>query len=273
MKIKITFLATLFTLQTLITNAQSLKIKGSDTMLPLMQIEIEAYLKKNKADINVTGGGSGVGITALMDGNTDIAMSSRDIKLAEKLKFEEKGIKLNSITIANDALSIIVNPQNPIKQLTREQLEDIFTGKITNWKDVGGDDMKIVVYTRESSSGTYEFMKEFVLNKKEFVKTAISSSATAAIVYATSQNKGAIGYVGIAYVENVVKPISISYDGGIKYIAPTFNNAYNKIYPISRPLYLLYAAEKEKNLKPFTDFILSVYGQKLVTHKGYIPLK
>lgn len=255
------------------TFAQPVKIKGSDTMLPLMQLEIEAFLKKNPGELNVTGGGSGVGITSLLDGSVDMAMASRELKLSEKLKFDEKGIKLNVLSIANDALSIIVNPQNPIKQLTREQLEDIFSGKITNWKDVGGDDMKIVVYTRESSSGTYEFMKDHVMNKKEFVKTAISSSATAAIVYAVSQTKGAIGYVGIAYVEPVVKAVSVSYDGGQKYIAPTFNNAFNKVYPITRPLFLLYPVEKEKNVKPFVDFVLSVYGQKLVTHKGYIPLK
>lgn len=252
--------------------AQPIKIKGSDTMLPLMQLEVEAYMKKNPGQLNVTGGGSGTGITALLDGSVDMAMSSRDIKLAEKLKFEEKGIKLVVQQIANDALSIIVNPQNPIDKLTREQLEGIFTGKITNWKEVGGDDMRIVVYTRESSSGTYEFMKEHIMNKKEFTKTAISSSATAAVVYAVGQNKGAIGYVGIAYVEPIVKAVSVSYDGE-KYVAPTFNNAFNKLYPVTRPLYILYPAEKEKMVKPFVDFVLSVYGQKLVTHKGYIPLK
>ncbi len=253
--------------------AQPLKIKGSDTMLPLMQLEIEAYMKKNAGELNVTGGGSGVGITSLLEGSVDIAMSSRELKMAEKLKFEEKGTKLNILQVANDALSIIVHPQNPVKQLTREQLEDIFSGKITNWKDAGGDDMKIVIYTRESSSGTYEFMKDHVMSKKEFAKTSISSSATAAIVYATSQTKGAIGYVGIAYVEPIVKALSISYDGGQKYIAPTFNNAFNKTYPITRPLYILYPVEKDKAVKPFIDFVFSAYGQKLVTHKGYIPLK
>jgi len=253
--------------------AQAIKIKGSDTMLPLMQLEIEAYMKRNPAQLNVTGGGSGVGITSLLEGTVDIAMSSRELKMAEKLKFEEKGKKLIVMAVANDALSVILNPQNPIKQLTREQLEDLFTGKITNWKEVGGDDLRVVVYTRESSSGTYEFMKDHVMNKKEFTKTAISSSATAAIVYATSQTKGAIGYVGIAYVEPIVKAISVSYDGGQKYIAPTFNNAFNKTYPITRPLFILYPLEKEKLVKPFIDFLFTVYGQKLVTHKGYIPLK
>jgi phosphate transport system substrate-binding protein len=254
-------------------NAQTLKVKGSDTMLPMMQLEVESFIKKYKGDINITGGGSGVGITSLMDGSADIAMASRDLKIAEKLKFDEKRADLKVIQIANDALSIIVNPSNRIQNLTREQLEYIFTGKITNWKEVGGDDMKIIVFTRETSSGTYEFMKEHVMSKKEFVKTALSASATAQIVYSVSENRAAIGYVGLAYVENIVKAVSISYDGGKKYIAPTFNNAFNKIYPITRPLYLIYASANTKRVQPFTDFVLSIYGQKLVTHKGYIPLK
>ncbi|MDX2190645.1 MAG: PstS family phosphate ABC transporter substrate-binding protein [Bacteroidota bacterium] len=254
-------------------NAQPIKIKGSDTMLPMMQLQVEAFMKRNGADINVTGGGSGTGITALLDGSVDLAMSSRDLKLAEKLKFEEKKTGLKVLQIASDALSIIVHPDNPVSQLTREQLEGIFTGKINNWKEVGGPDMRIIVYTRESSSGTFEFMKEHVMGKKEFAKDAISTSATAQIVYAVGQNKGAIGYVGLAYVENIVKAVSVSYDGGQKYISPTFNNAFKGIYPITRPLYIMYASASETKVKPFVDFVLSIYGQKLVTHKGYIPLK
>ena len=254
-------------------SAQTVKVKGSDTMLPMMQLEVESFIKKYHGDINITGGGSGVGITSLLDGSADIAMSSRDLKIAEKLKFEEKKADIKEVQIANDALSIIVNPANKVQNMTREQLEGIFTGKITNWKEVGGEDLKIIVFTRETSSGTYEFMKEHVMGKKEFVKTAISASATAQIVYSVSENKAAIGYVGLAYVENIVKAVSVSYDGGQKYIAPTFNNAFNRIYPITRPLYLLYAGENTKRVKPFIDFVLSIYGQKLVTHKGYIPLK
>lgn len=254
-------------------HAQTIKLKGSDTMLPLMQLQVESFTKKFGTDINITGGGSGVGITSLIDGSADIAMSSRDVKIAEKLKFEEKNVAIKILPIANDALSIIVNPSNKVQKLTREQLEGIFTGKIINWKELGGEDTKIIVFTRESSSGTYEFMKDNVMSKKEFTKTAISASATAQIVYSVSQNAAAIGYVGIAYVENIVKPVAVSYDGGKKYIAPTFNNAFNKIYPITRPLFLIYSSSNEKRVKPFIDFVLSIYGQKLVTHKGYIPLK
>ena len=137
---------------------QPIKLKGSDTMLPMLQLQVEAYTKKYKENINITGGGSGVGITSLIDGSTDIAMSSRDLKMAEKLKFDEKKLDIQVVQIANDALSVILNPDNKIEKLTREQLEAIFTGKVTNWKEVGGDNMKIVIYTRESSSGTYELL-------------------------------------------------------------------------------------------------------------------
>jgi phosphate transport system substrate-binding protein len=250
---------------------QSIRVKGSDTMLPMMQLQVEAYAKKMNANINLTGGGSGNGITSLLDGTADIAMSSRDIKLAEKMKFEEKKINLEIEKIAIDALSIIIHPENPIQKLTREQLEDIFTGKISNWKELGGNDQKITVYTRESSSGTYEFMKEHVLSKKEFTKEAISTAASAQIVHGVSKNEGAIGYVGLAYVENIVKAISISYNGK-DFVFPNFNNAHKGIYPIARPLFLIYDKGQDKKLKPFLEFILSSYGQKLVTHKGYVPV-
>lgn len=261
-----------FAVSALWVQAQPLKIKGSDTMLPMMQLQVETFIRRNGGDINITGGGSGTGITSLLDGSVDIAMASRDLKMAEKLQFDAKNIDLKVVQIASDALSIIVNPNNKINQLTRAQLEGIFTGSITNWSQVGGENSAIVVYTRESSSGTYEFMREHVMNKKEFAKSAISTSATAQIVYAVSQNKNAVGYVGLAYVEPIVKALSVSYDDKT-YIAPTFNNAFNKTYPVTRPLYVLYDGKNDARVKPFLDFILSIFGQKLVTHKGYIPLK
>ncbi len=241
-------------------------------MLPMMQLQVETYIKKQPAsDINLSGGGSGTGITSLLDGTIDLAMSSRDLKLAEKIKFKEKNQEIKTVQVAIDALSIIVHPQNSVSKLTQDQLMGIFTGQITNWKDVGGADQKIVLYSRESSSGTYEFMKDNVLDKKEFAKEAISTSATAQIVYAVSQNKSAIGYVGLAYVENIVKPLPIAFDGK-DFVAPSFNNAAKGIYPITRPLFLIYNVSNEAKVKPFLDYILSVQGQKLVTHKGFIPV-
>jgi phosphate transport system substrate-binding protein len=255
-------------------NSFSQKIKGSDTVLPLSQKEAETYMKANKsAKITVTGGGSGVGLAALIDGTTDVAMSSRKMKMDEKLKLQEAGRAYKEVTVAFDALAAVVNPSNKVSQLTREQLEGIFTGKITNWKDVGGEDLKIVVYSRESSSGTYEFFKEHVLNKKNYASSVLNMPATGAIIQSISQTKGAIGYVGLAYVNKDVKALKVSYDKGKTFVAPTMETAMNKTYPIVRPLYYYYLTSSEKTVKPFIDFILSAQGQKIVDQVGYVPLK
>ncbi len=251
--------------------ATSITIKGSDTILPLSQKEAEDYMKKNKdASITVVGGGSGVGITALTDGTTDIAMSSRDLKMEEKLKLQDKKIK--QITIGFDALAIVVNNKNKVSQLTREQLEGIFTGSITNWKEVGGDDEKIVAYSRETSSGTYEFFKEHVMSKKNYATTVLSMPATGAIVQSVSQTKGAIGYIGLAYINKEVKPIAVSFDGK-NFVKPSIKAAKDKSYPVSRPLYYIYAAASESKVKPFVDYVLSAEGQKVVSDVGYVSLK
>ena len=250
------------------------KVKGSDTCLPLSQKEAEEFMKKNSgSSISVIGGGSGVGLAALQNGTTDIAQSSRKMKLDEKQKLLDAGKAFKEVTISFDALAVIVNPANKISQLKREQLEAIFTGKITNWKDVGGDDEKIIVYSRESSSGTFEFFKEFVMNKKNYAASALLMPATGAIVQSVSQTKGAIGYVGLAYVEKTVKALKVSYDNGKTYIEPSVATAMNKTYPITRPLFYYYLSSIEKNVKPFVDFILSAEGQKIVLQEGYVPLK
>jgi phosphate transport system substrate-binding protein len=252
----------------------SCKVKGSDTVLPLTQKEAEVFMKKYPgSSIMVTGGGSGVGLAALQNGTTDIAQSSRKMKLDEKMKLQDAGKTFKEVIIANDALAVIVHPANKISQLTREEIESIYTGKVTNWKEVGGDDMKIVVYSRESSSGTFEFFKEHVLNKKNFAPNAMLMPATGAIVQSVSQTKGAIGYVGLAYLETTVKPLKVSYDKGATYVTPTVESAMNKTYPISRPLYYYYLNSIETAVKPFVDFILSVEGQKIVREIGYVPVK
>ena len=154
------------------------RIKGSDTVLPLTQTLSEEYLKTNpSASVTVTGGGSGVGISALLDGTTDIAMASRRIKFGEKMKMKQAKHDPQEVIVAYDALAVIVHPDNPVRQLTREQLEGIFRGKITNWKEVGGEDRKIVVYSRETSSGTYEFFKESVLGNKNYMSSILSMPA------------------------------------------------------------------------------------------------
>ena len=250
------------------------KIKGSDTCLPLSQKEAEEFMKKNSGSaITVIGGGSGVGLAALQNGTTDIAQSSRKMKLDEKQKLIDAGKAFRETIISYDAISIIVNPANKISQLTREQLEGIFTGKTTNWKELGGDDEKIIVYSRESSSGTFDFVKEYVMNKKNYSTGALLMPATGAIVQSVSQTKGAIGYVGLAYVEKSVKALKVSYDKGKTFVEPTVANAMNKSYPITRPLYYYYLNSTEKMVKPYVDFILSAEGQKIVLQEGYVPLK
>ena len=196
------------------------RVKGSDTLLPLTQELAEQYLEKHpESEIIVTGGGSGVGIAALPENTTDIAMASRRIKFGEKMKFAEIGLDAREVIVAYDALAVVVNPSNPVDSLTREQLEAIFRGKITNWKDVGGEDRKIVVYSRETSSGTYEFFKESVLDNKNYMSSILSMPATGAIIQSVKQTKGAIGYIGLAYLNRFVKPLEVSYDGGRHFAA------------------------------------------------------
>lgn len=248
-------------------------IKGSDTCLPLVQKEAEDYMKANKShSVSVIGGGSGVGISALMDGSTDIAMSSRSLKMDEKLKLQESGKNVKTIIMAYDALSVIVHPSNKVNQLTREQLNGMFTGKIKNWKEVGGDDMQIIVYSRETSSGTYEFFKEKILLNKNYASTALMMPATGAIMQSVSQTKGAVGYVGLAYVDKSVKDIKVSFDKGKTFALATYENAKNKTYPVVRPLYLFYTGKAEAAAKPFINYILSASGQAIVKEVGYIDV-
>lgn len=252
--------------------AMAQKIKGSDTVLPLAQKEAEQYIKKNpSANISVSGGGSGVGISALMDGTTDIAMASRKIKLDEKMKLQEAGKTVVEKTIAWDALAVIVNPKNKVSQLTREQLEGIFTGKITNWKELGGADLKIVVYSRETSSGTYEFFKESILKNKNYMSSVLSMPATGAIIQSIGQTPGAIGYVGLAYLNKEVKALKISYDGKT-FVEPTYTNAKNKSYPVVRPLYYYFIKKDEAKVKPFIDYVMTPEGQNIVKEIGYIDV-
>ncbi|GAB6012678.1 PstS family phosphate ABC transporter substrate-binding protein [Viscerimonas tarda] len=253
---------------------QAQKIKGSDTMLPLSQKEAESFMKKNPSQtLTVTGGGSGVGISALLEGTTDIAQSSRKIKFDEKQKMQEGGKTVKEVIASYDALAIVVNPGNKVSNLTREQLEGIFTGKIKNWKELGGADLKIIPYSRETSSGTYEFFKESVLKNKNYLNGIMSLPATGAIIQSVSQTNGAIGYVGLAYLNKAVKAIHVSYDQGKTFVEPSIANAKNKTYPIVRPLFYYYELKSEKKVKPFIDYVLSDEGQKINTEVGFITIR
>ncbi|MDR0765833.1 MAG: PstS family phosphate ABC transporter substrate-binding protein [Odoribacteraceae bacterium] len=256
------------------SHAGAQKIKGSDTMLPLSQRAAEIFMKANPdRTVTVTGGGSGVGIAALIEGTTDLAQSSREIKFDEKKKLREKGEVLRQAIVAHDALAVIVHPENPVSELTREQLEGIFTGKIKNWKEVGGDDRKIVPYARETSSGTHEFFKESVLRNKSYLNGIMSMPATGAIMQSVAQTRGAIGYVGLAYLNDGVKALRVSYDGGKSHVAPSIAAAKGGEYPIVRPLYYYYVERAAGKVQPFIDFLLSVKGQEMVSDVGFVTVK
>ena len=250
------------------------KLKGSDTLLPLAQKAAENYSEKNpSAHVTVTGGGSGVGLSSLREGTTDIAMASRRIKFDERVRMQQAGRPVEELTVAFDALAVIVHPSNPVSRLTREQLEGIFRGKITNWKQVGGEDRKIVVYSRETSSGTYEFFKESVLKHRNYMPAVLSMPATGAIIQSVSQTPGAIGYVGLAYLNPEVKALAVSYDGGGSYVGATFDNARSKSYPIVRPLYFYYTKSNEAAVRPLVDYLTSDEGQAMVASIGFIPIR
>jgi phosphate transport system substrate-binding protein len=248
-------------------------IKGSDTCLPLSQMAAENFMRANPAaTVIVTGGGSGVGISALVAGTTDIAQSSRKIKFDERQRMQQNGKTAIEVIGAYDALAIVVHPQNKVSNLTREQLEGIFTGRIKNWREVGSDDMRIVPYARETSSGTYEFFREIVLRNRNYMSSIMSLPAIGAVIQSVSQTRGAIAYVGLAYLNGRVKAIHVSYDKGDTYIEPTVANAENRTYPIVRPLFYYYSTSSEAVIKPFIDYLLSAEGQKIVSEIGFIPV-
>lgn len=255
-------------------SANAQKISGSDTVLPLSQKEAESYMKENpSAVLSVTGGGSGVGVSALLSGTIDIAQASRSLKFDEKLKLKAAGKKAVEVIVAYDALAVIVHPSNKVNELTREQLEGIFTGQITNWKELGGEDLRIIPYARETSSGTYEFFRQNVLKNKNYVNGIMSMPATGAIVQSIRQTKGAIGYVGLAYLNKEVQAVSVSYDAGETFVAPSEANAVNKTYPIVRPLYYYYEEKSKTKVQAFIDYVRSPKGQKLVSEIGFIPVE
>ena len=260
--------------------AAAQKIKGSDTVLPVSQEAAETYMAAHPGGrVTVTGGGSGVGISALLDGTTDIAMASRSIKFSERMKLKKGGKQLREAVVAYDALAVVVNPGNPVTNLTRQQLEDIFRGKVTNWSQVRdavtgkrGEDLKIIVYSRETSSGTYEFFKTSVLGEKNYMAGVLSMPATGAVIQSVSQTRGAIGYVGMAYVNKRVKALKVSYDGK-NFVYPSMATGRNHTYPIIRELYYYYTADKERVVKPFISYLLSDAGQRIVMKSGYVPVR
>lgn len=246
---------------------EKITIKGSDTMVILSQRWAEKYMQKNgDVSIQVTGGGSGTGISALINGTTDICNASRPMKKSEIQKLKERFGSLGvEIPCAKDGITIYLNPKNSVTNLTMDQLKAIYTGKITNWKDVGGKDAKIILYSRENNSGTYVYFKDNVLKGQDYSPSCQNLPGTAAVVNAVSKDANGIGYGGHGYSTGV-KMCNVN---GVE---PTEANIGKGKYPISRSLYMYLKSRPTGNVKKFIDWVLSPEGQKVVKEVGYFPL-
>ena len=252
---------------------KKITVKGSDTMVILAQRWAEYYMKSHpEASVQVTGGGSGVGLAALINGTTDIANSSRPIKQTEMEKLKSRYNTLGvEIPCAKDGITIFLNESNRIEELTLKQLADIYTGKITNWKQVGGNDMEIKLYGRENSSGTYVYFQEEVL-KADYATSCQTLPGTAAVVNAVKKDKNGIGYGGAGYAAGV-KLCKVKKDDKSPGYEASAENIAKNLYPITRYLYMYLRNRPTGDMKKYIDWILSAEGQKLVTEVGYFPLK
>ncbi|RLA93513.1 MAG: phosphate ABC transporter substrate-binding protein [Deltaproteobacteria bacterium] len=242
-------------------------IKGSTTVLPIAQIAAEVFMNRNPdVDISVQGGGSGVGIASIIDGTCDIADSSRPIKGKELKKAKIKGINLKANVIAMDGIAVIVHPSNKVNGISKNKIKDIYTGKISNWAELGGANKKIVVVSRDTASGTFEAFNKLVLDEEKVRPDALMQTSNQAVATVVARTPGAIGYVGLGYLSAKVKAIAI--DG----VAPSKEAVRSGKYPLARSLFMYTNGEPEGLVKDFIDFILSEEGQKLVEEAGYIGL-
>jgi phosphate transport system substrate-binding protein len=261
----------------------SFKIIGSNTVTPLSSVWAEDFMKANsKVSIAVSGPGSGVGIASLIDSTTDICQSSRLITQSEIDQAKAKGVNPYEIKVATDALSVIVNPSNPVSELTITQLSAIYTNKITNWKEVGGNDASIVVMSRDTNSGTYTYFKETVVQMSglsskdttlEYGNKVLMLPSTEEGVSQVAGNPKAIFYAGLGYINNTVKAIAVkktASDAGVK---PSVETALNGTYPISRPLLYYTNGAPTGVIKAYIDYCLSAAGQQEVLNAGFVPLK
>ena len=252
--------------------ARGITLKGSDTMVILGQRWAETYMRGHRGRvIQVTGGGSGTGIAALINGTTDICMSSRPMKEAERLKlrerFQTRGIE---IPVAKDGLTVYVHDSNPVRQLTLEQLRDAYLGKITNWKDLGGPDAAITLYGRENSSGTYVYFKDAILQGRDFAPRTQTLPGTAAVVNAVTKDPGSIGYGGIAYGGGV-KQVGIAGPDGTA-VDASEATIKDGTYALSRPLYWYLTVKTPESGRAMLTWVTSPEGQAAVTEVGYFPV-
>jgi len=243
-------------------------MSGSTTVFPIAQAAAEAYMDINSdVNISVRGGGSGVGISDIVQGRVDIANASRAIKTKEIKSAKENGINPVGTVIANDGIAIIVNNGNSLKNITLEQLKKIYTGEITNWKQLGGKSMPIVVISRDVASGTFEVFKELALKGSKVKDDALLMASNNAVASNTADTPGAIGYVGFGFLSEKVKAVNV------ENISPSEETVNNGSYKLSRPMYMYTNGAPKGEVKSFIDFILSEQGKVIVKDAGYIPLK
>ena len=258
----------------------SIQIKGSDTMVNLGQAWAEAFMSEHpSAFVAVTGGGSGTGIAALLNGTCDIAQSSRSMEAKEyDLAKQKGGRSIQEIPVALDAIAFVVHPENPVEGLTIDQLSGIFTGKITNWKEVGGKDEPILVLSRDRNSGTHVFVWEAVVRKgndkgaEEFDPSVLMLPSSQAIEQEVGVNPSAIGYFGLGYLSPKVKALGIFNEQKAAFVKPAVEAVYEGSYPISRNLLFYLPHQPAGEVKNFIDFVLSKKGQNIVQDMHFIPL-
>ena len=248
--------------------AGNIVIKGSTTVLPIAQKVAEAYMKENPdTSISISGGGSGNGIKAIIDGTTDVADSSRFIKDKEVALAVNNGVYPVPFAVAYDCIVPIVHPSNTVTNLTLDQLKGIYKGEIKNWKEVGGPNLEIVVVSRDTSSGTYEVWEEKVMKKERVYPGALLQASNGAVAQAVAKNKNAIGYVGLGYVNDTIKALSTD---SIKGSSET---TLNGTYPISRPLYMFTNQWPTGDIAKFINYVMHPdKGQKMVKEIGFVPL-
>lgn len=262
------------------SSASYIENKGSDTIVNLALAWAEKYQSDHPdVRISVTGGGSGTGIAALVNGTVDIANASRRIKEEEVEEAESNGVEPTEFTIARDAIAVIVNPENPVNELTLQQISDIYSGKFTNWRQVGGDDRPIVRLSRETNSGTHVYFLEEVLRLGNSEDTTLFSMDTLllpsseGIIAELRQNPNAIGYDGLGYVPDDLKTIAIAKEEGGAYVLPSIPTVNDKTYPIARDLYMYTDGEPSGAVKEYLDWILGTEAQQIVADLGFVPAK
>ncbi len=254
------------------TTGSNITIKGSDTLVRLGQRWAEEYMKTHGGVvIQVSGGGSGTGIAALLNGTTDVCQASRDMKEKEHKLADDKGMTPYRVSVALDGIAIYLNIENPVNEFTLAQLKGIYTGSITNWKEVAGPDHTIILYGRENNSGTYAFFKEHVLDKEDYADAAQTLPGTAAVVNAVSKDQYGIGYGGIAWATGV-KYASVKKSDTTAAVAPSVLTVSNGTYPISRELYWFFNGAPTGEMKKLVNWALSPDAQKLAEQMGYVPL-